>query len=64
VTLVTLDCTRVDIAMSVNPARGAVYSPAVLHPEGQTVVDRVARLTLVTVDCTAFNIPNARAMPR
>ncbi len=31
-TLVTLDCTSVDIAMSVTVAAGGVYSPPVLHP--------------------------------
>ena len=35
VTLVTLDCTHVDIAMSVSPARGAVYSLAVLRLQDQ-----------------------------
>jgi hypothetical protein len=31
-TLVTLECTPVDIAMSVVEQGSAVYSPAVLHP--------------------------------
>ena len=35
-TLVTLDCTPFDIAMSVSEAGAAVYSPAVLHLWGQS----------------------------
>lgn len=31
-TLVTLECTPVDIAVSVNREGAGVYSPAVLHP--------------------------------
>jgi hypothetical protein len=31
-TLVTLECTPVDIAMSVSAKGGAVYSPSVLRP--------------------------------
>ena len=34
-TLVTLDCTHVDIAMSVSASRGAVYSHAVLRLRDQ-----------------------------
>jgi hypothetical protein len=33
-TLVTLRCTRFDIAMSVSATSGAVYSPAVLRLPG------------------------------
>jgi hypothetical protein len=33
-TLVTLDCTPVDIVMSVKRGGGAVYSPRVLRPCG------------------------------
>jgi len=36
-TLVTLECTPVDIAMSVNPRGAGVYSPSVLHPQRQLV---------------------------
>lgn len=36
---------------------GTVCSPAVLRLGRQTLMDRVARLTLVTLDSTAFNIP-------
>ena len=34
-TLVTLECTPVDIVMSVNGEGGGVYSPAVLRLRGQ-----------------------------
>jgi hypothetical protein len=37
-TLVTLECTPVDIAMSVTAAKGAVYSPRVLRLGGHGAV--------------------------
>lgn len=43
-TLVTLECTPVGIAMSVNVGSAAVYSPAVLRPWGQTHPIRSCRV--------------------
>lgn len=37
-TLVTLECTHVDIAMSVSAAGGAVYSPQVLRLRGHRLM--------------------------
>jgi hypothetical protein len=49
-TLVTLDCTPMDIAMSVSDAGAAVYSPAVLRPRVQSAtLAGLHHLTLVLV---------------
>ena len=45
-TLVTLDCTPFDIAMSVSEAGGVVYSPSVLRLRGQTRTVAQVRNTL------------------
>jgi hypothetical protein len=46
VTLVTIDCTRSDIAMSVSAAAGEVYSPPVLRLQDQPR-DRFARIVTI-----------------
>jgi hypothetical protein len=48
----------------VSRGRAAVYSPAVLRRGRQTVMDRVARLTLVTLDSTAIQQPDERGRGR
>jgi hypothetical protein len=51
-TLVTLNCTHVDIAMSVSAAGGAVYSPPVLRLRGH-----VPRVSSVATPLTSRRRP-------
>ena len=57
VTLVTPECTPVDIAMSVNHPDPTVYSPAVLHPEATRPR---ARPALCAASSTLWTMPRSR----